>query len=368
MKRVWNALRYGDWETRKCIGSVVLFSLIAIILIVAASLTNHFYLFIFGMISGVVAIILSQTFTLVDDDFVAEIKQDGSKDTVRAMSAKRNTKKSKMTKENMEENEKNLTKGRDGNELPASDIQDESKDEKRFSHYNEQVMKKIKRKYRVKADHRPIIIDYSKSYQIKECPAFIWRVHNKVFLLLLEKEPRKICISRELIKHMDYVPNVVGDRSKEYIAFRKENLVTKVFEAYLPDYFSSKERNSNIRYKHLYMIYPDIWISNRSASQVLDLLYLNFMPQNKITQSDKLNGFFKRIYSAHILYQDRVYSITEYKNEVEKTLKEMCFAEIPDREFMVTLENLVKGKLISQTYADYYYDHRDEIVARKKSE
>ena len=26
MKRIWNALRYGDAETRKCIGSVILFS------------------------------------------------------------------------------------------------------------------------------------------------------------------------------------------------------------------------------------------------------------------------------------------------------------------------------------------------------
>lgn len=354
MKRIWNALRYGDMETKKCIGSVILFVLLAIGLVIASGISGRFYLFICGMLAGVAAIMISQTFTLVDDDFVAEINREGEKNTVRTVSVEKNpavygkANKSRKTVKSKEENKR----------------QDEEDYTAQFDHYNTQILKKIKKKYRIRKDHRPIIIDCSKSYRIKECPAFIWRIHNKVFLLLLEKEPRRISISRDLIRNMGYVPNVRVDRSKEYIAFQKENLVTRVFKEYLPDYYDSKVKNDEAKCKNLYTIYPDICISNRSAADVMDLLCLNFMPQDKITKSEKLNGFFKRIYAANILFKDRVYSITEYKSAVEQTLGEMCYAQMPEREFVVTLENLVKGRLISQQYADHYAELRNKIGAK----
>ncbi len=366
MNRIWNALRYGDSTTRKCIGSVIACSLIAVILIVVSGLKGMFLLFIVGLLFGVAAVIISQSFTLVDEDFVAEVDQHGKKDTVQAMSAQKVIREKEEKDEQVKEEQEELP-GRDRNGKDRADNeQGEEEDEQRFAYYNEQVMKKLRRKYHIRKDHRPIIVDYSKSYHIKQCPAFIWRANSKVFLLLLEKEPRRISISRDLIRHMDYVPEVPAEKEKEYRAFQKENLVTKVFAEYLPDYFPSKDKNSRVRHKNLYMIYPDIRISNRSAAQVLDLLCLNFMPQDKITKNEKLNGYFKRVYAAHILYRDRVYSITEYKDSVEKTLGEFCYAEIPRREFLVTLENLVRGQLISQEYADFYADRREKIAAGRR--
>lgn len=355
MKRIWNALRYGDAETKKCIGSVILFSAAAVVMIVAAGLLGLFYLFVLGMLAGVVAIIVSQTFTLVNDDFVAEVSREGEKDTVRTVSVKKNG-----VSYNKGTEQKKVSEDKKKKEISG---EEENIHAAQFEHYNAVVLKKVKKKYRIKRDHRPIIIDYSKSYRIKECPAFIWRIHNKVYLLLLEKEPRRISISRDLIRNMGYMPNVAVDASKEYTAFKKENLVTGVFKEYLPDYNDSRTKNDTLKYKNLYTIYPDLCISNRSASDVMDLLCLNFMPQDKITKSEKINGFFKRIYAANILYKDRVYSITEYKETVEKALGEMCYAEMPEREFIITLENLMKARLISREYADHYMDLRDKIVS-----
>ena len=362
MGRIWNALKYGDSETRKCIGSVIFFIIVAIVLIVIAGLTGKMGIFVVGMIAGVVALIISQTFTLVDDDFVAEVGKDGAKDTVSTVSVKRNGVISSSKNDNSGK-KKNSGDDTDGDETgdknkETDGKEDEHTDADRFAHYNEQVLKKVKKKYRVKKDHRPILIDKSDSYKIRECPAFIWRVHTKVFLLLLEKEPRKIVISRDMIHNVGYCPGVKVDRTKEYVAFHKENLITSVFSGYLPDYSASKVKNDPFKVKNLYTIYPDIHITNRSIAQVMDLLYLNFMPEDKITRSDKLNGFFKRIYSANILYKDRVYSITEYKDAVEQVLGEMAYADMPQREYDATLDNLVKGHLISQEYADYYEEHR----------
>jgi hypothetical protein len=375
MKRIWNALRYGDFETKKCIGSVLLFSVLAIVLIVVAGLTSQFTIFILGMISGIVALIISQTFTLVNDDFVAEVGAEGQKDSVRTVSVKKNgvISSSHHETEHMEhhgelEEGHNKSKKQHGEShhahLEDSEEEEEDSEDKKslkhaeFSHYNHQILKKIKRKYRVRRDHRPVLIDNSKTYGIKECPAFIWRAHNKVYLLLLEKEPRRICIPREMIRHVDYVPKVRANRKKEYRAFEKDNMVTGVYRGFLPDYFDSKAHDADLKYKNLYQIYPDIQFTNRSISTVMDLLCLNFMPEDKLTSSEKVNGFFKRVYAANILYRDKVYSITEYKDAVESALEEMCYAEIPATEFEITLENLERARFISQEYVHHYTEVR----------
>ena len=384
---------YGDAETRKCIGSVIFFSVLAIVLIVVAGVSGEFNLFIFGMIAVIVAIMISQTFTLVDDDFVAEVNKAGDKETIRSVSVQKNSliygegdKRSGKKPENQSkkqsdkgkhtgddaikvetEGQMNLSEEesaimqltpRENQKQSKKDL--ETKDINRYEKYNQKVMKKVKRKYHVKKDHRPIIIDSSESYHIKQCPAFIWRAHNKVFLLLLEKEPRRICISREMIHNMGYKAGVKTDKNQEYIAFQKENLVTKVFSEYLPDYHDAKVKNDPLKIKNLYTIYPDICITNRSVYQVMDLLLVNFMPKDKITESDKINGFFKRVYAANILFKDKVYSITEYKDAVEMALKEMCYAEIPRREYVLTLENLYKARLISKQYVTHYIAMRDK--------
>ena len=118
--------------------------------------------------------------------------------------------------------------------------------------------------------------------------------------------------------------------------------------------------------KNLYTIYPDICITNRSAYQVKDLLLLNFMPKDKITESDMVNGFFKRVYAANILFKDKVIGINEYKEEVELALRSMCYADIPKREYVLTLENLYRAKLISRQYVTYYTTMRDKVRAQEK--
>lgn len=360
MKKIWNGLRYGDTETRKCIGSVIGFSLAAVVCIVAAGLKGQLWLFAIAMIFGVIAIVISQTFTLEDEDFVAEVNRSGEKETVRAEMAQKNTREAVATEET-ENNTEAAGHNDDRMDAKPHAAEDKEKEIDIYQHYDQHVLRKVKRKYRVKKDHRPIMVDESKTYRIRECPAFIWRGHNKVYLLLLEKEPRKICISRDLIRNMGYRPDVKVNMEEEYPAFRKENLITGVFREFLPDYMDSKIKNDPLKTKNLYSIYPDIMLTNRCAYEVMDLLCLHFMPKDKITDNERLNGFFKRIYAANILYRDRVYSILEYKNSIEKTLHDLCYAEMTDKEFEATLEQLLRGRLISGEYADHYRELRYKI-------
>lgn len=391
MRRIWNALRYGDAETRKCIGSVIFFSVLGVVLIAVSAVISNFYLFIFGLLSIMFGVIGSQTFTLVDDDFVAETNKEGDKNTVQAVTVKRTVSMSGQNKSGQNKSgRKKPEAAKEPAEIPQpKDLMEkqaevpEEKEEKehrkkhgyeeedfiepaQFHHYTKAALAKVKKKYRLRKDHRPIIIDSSESYRIKECPAFIWRIHNKVYLLLLEKEPRRISISRDLIRHMGYKPNVEANPSEEYLAFRKEGFVTGVFKEFLPDYKTVKGAKGRTRVKNLYTIYPDICITNKSVDDVMDLLCLNFMPEDKITKSDVLNGFFKRIYAAHILYTDQVYGIMEYKAAVEEVLKDLCYSDLLQMEFSVTLDNLIKGRLISEEYADYYREMRKKILLKRE--
>lgn len=361
MKKIWNGLRYGDTETRKCIGSVIGFSVAAVVCIVVAGLRGQLWLFAIAMILGVIAIVISQTFTLEDEDFVAEVNQAGEKETVRAVMAQKSNRTTAVMAEDTGNNTGAAGQLDNKTDVKPHVVENKEKEADIYQHYDQHVLRKVKRKYRVKKDHRPILVDCSQTYRIKECPAFIWRVHNKVYLLLLEKEPRKICISRDLIRNMGYRAGVKVNMEEEYPAFRKENLITGVFREFLPDYMDSKIKNDPLKTKNLYTIYPDIMLTNRCAYEVMDLLCLHFMPKDKITDNERLNGFFKRIYAANILYRDRVYSILEYKNSIEKTLHDLCYAEMTDKEFEATLEQLLRGRLISGEYADHYRELRYKI-------
>ena len=87
MRKIWNGLRYGDFQTRKSIGSVIVFSIAAVVCIVIAGLSGRILLFVVAMILAVIAIIISQTFTLEDEDFVAEVNRQGEKESVQAVMA-----------------------------------------------------------------------------------------------------------------------------------------------------------------------------------------------------------------------------------------------------------------------------------------
>ena len=85
MKKIWNALRYGDGQTRKCIGSVLLFAVLGIGFIIVSGLIGKFGWFVLGMVALAVAVMLSQTFTLVDDNYVAQVNEHGKKQQIQSI-------------------------------------------------------------------------------------------------------------------------------------------------------------------------------------------------------------------------------------------------------------------------------------------
>lgn len=210
MKRLWNTLLYGDRETRKCIGSVIFFVILALSLMIASGITAQVFLFIFGLIAGVVGLLISRSFTLVNDDYVAETGSKGEKDTVKAVTVQKkggnkeeekvetvqeeDTVRNKMIKSEME-NEERVPHIRPDK---LSEDMEGIREDTNYDHYDKQVLVKIKKKYRVRKDHRPILIDNSKSYHIKECPALYGEGIKRYFFCYWRKSQERLLFPETL--------------------------------------------------------------------------------------------------------------------------------------------------------------------------
>ena len=339
MKKIINAILYGDRKTREYILSVGILALLCIVFCVIGILIRNSILVLLALLSGIISFLISRSFTLVDVNYVAAKGSAGKKETVSASTVQ-------TKKESKKENEKDVEVKEDEIVKPPTE----------YNQYHQKKIKRIFHKYHIKKDHRQIIIDESKEFRIRQCPAYIWRKNRSIHILLLEREPRQIVLPRSSVPYLEYARKVKADKEKEYIAFQKQSLIAMAFKEYLPDYYDSKSKD--IKYKNLYMMQPDIRVTNHSAKQLMDLLYLELHINDEITNKKQVSRYFKEIYQYHILLKDKVISITEYKDKVMEQLEQMSMREMSKEKFDTTIENLVSSHFISEEYAKYYKERR----------
>lgn len=241
---------------------------------------------------------------------------------------------------------------------------DEDKEEERaqndFSHYDTKMLKKIMRRYKVRKEHKTIIIDSAPAYRIKQCPAFVWIEGNNLHFLLLEKEPRQIEVPMKDIKQVGYHKGVKAKPDKDYSLFTHASLVAKVFREHLPSYQEKVEDGKHSYYKNLYVVGTQIAITNMSAKNIFSLLSVPFVIDNDLTRTQKYSKYFKEAYRYSVLCNDLVITKTEYSQRIIELLDRVADADIPGSEFMKTLRDMLRYRFIT----------REDVVAcsqRRKS-
>jgi hypothetical protein len=233
--------------------------------------------------------------------------------------------------------------------------------EETIASYDRKKVKKTLHKYKVKRDHRMIIIDYCDKYYIKECPAYVWISNNDFNILLIEEEPRHLVLPVYSIKEITYLKKVEANVDTDYPVFHKKTLLTDTFKPYLPDYTQSTVMTDLRSYKNLYGFGPGIYCTNRSAKNLFDLLSVEFRVDDKVTMSNKVNIYFKDCYKSGILLRDNVIDANGYANRISDTLDDMAKSSLSYNEFKETLNLLVRNKIITQEFATHYMDVRDKI-------
>ncbi len=227
--------------------------------------------------------------------------------------------------------------------------------------YDKRKIKRTLYKYKVKRDHRLVLVDFSKKYMIKQCPAYIWVADKQFNMLLLEEEPRHLAIPIGRIREITYLKKQSANVDTDYPMFHRNNLLTTVFKPYLPDYTYNTVASDKNSYKNLYGITGGIYFTNTSAKNLFDLLNVEFQVDDKVTTSSKVNVFFKDAYKANIMLRDNVIDANGYADSIANTLENMTKSTISYMEFKDTLSLMIKNKLITQDFASHYMEMWDKF-------
>lgn len=320
MKKLINGMLYGSSKTKIFLWSMAILIIGGLSLVMASVLTSNFGLFIAALLLGVAALILSQTNTLRDSH--------------------------------------TFSKNSINNKIDLSAL-DNVPDNQIYNHIDEHLIEQILIAYKVKKDHRMVLIDRSDKFKISQCPAYIWVEKSTFNILLIEKEPRRITIPLSAITNITYDSRIPVYVDSEYLQFKKQSLIKTVFYQYLPDYYGNQQK-----YKNLYFICNDIGFTNNSIKQVMDLIYAEFKVEDDITKKNN-NQYFIDSYQSRILLKDKIITISEYKSRITKTLEELSRSSISNSEFEKTITDMLANHLITDDFAVYYTGLRAKYSKNK---
>lgn len=226
--------------------------------------------------------------------------------------------------------------------------------------YDKKKIKKTLHKYKVRKDHRLVLIDFCDKYNIHQTPAYIWAEDSKFHILLIEKEPRYITLPLYNISQITYLKKQPANPNEDYKSIQGNSIMAELFKPCFPDYMHSNVVEDLTSYKNLYGIGPGIYFTNQSAKHLFDLLSAEFIVDDKVTTSTKVNHYFKDSYKANIMLRDSVIDANGYADRISNILENMAMSTISYNEFTDTLNLMIKNKLITQEFANYYKDIRDK--------
>lgn len=398
MRKIYNTFKYGSGYTKRVLIFSILSGIITVGLVAFAIILGKMLLFFGALIGLFTTLSLIQTFQIGESgetsdnekaDEISDVVSDESSGKVKKVKNskikasgdkrkkdKRENNKEEINKENNKENNKEEKvkenkikknqKDKEEKENQEQVTQDEAVEPEQASasdidSYDRSTIKKTLKKFKVKRDHRMVMIDFCEKLKINQSPAYVWVHDGQFHILVIEKEPRHITVPLVRIQSIKYLKKQPGNPDLDYAAFQGNSVMAEMFKPYLPDYVHSTVVDDLTAYKNLYGIGPDIYFTNRSASNLFDLLGVQFEVEDKVTTSKKVNVYFKDTYMSNILLRDNVIDANGYADRISNILDEMAHSTISYAGFKDTLNLMIKNKLITQEFAMYYMEVRDKI-------
>ncbi|MDD6402138.1 MAG: hypothetical protein PUG10_11115 [Lachnospiraceae bacterium] len=397
MDKILNTLKYGSATVKRDLIITILSGLTAIGMLISAIITGQMLLFFVAIIFAFITISMVQTFRIHSMD--EEVKQnfDDNSENLSGNKSLGKKKASKSTTNHAADNsssigkkgkkekiDDNSSKDLEDNFADEIDSANENIDKEAYAdnqsvhtekvtkvlsietakNYNKKVIKKVVHKYKVKRDHRKVIVDNCKSLKISQTPAFAWIANKEFNLLLLESEPRHLTFPLYSLRNIRYMKKQPANPEIEYPAFESKNMISDMFGELLPDYVHSTVVGDVSAYKNLYCIGSDICFTNRSAGSLFDLLGVEFVVEDKVTTSNKVNVYFKDAYKANIMLRDNVIDANGYADKISTILDGMARSTISYNEFKDTLNLMIRNKLITQEFATHFMGVRDDLSSK----
>ena len=385
IRKCINTIKYGTAKARAIVLLSLLFGIGAVGAVVCAIVFRQILFIFAAVVCAFIVITLAQTLVIqggvVEDAGNAETREKKQSERAKAQDsdkkvdhmkppvfAKRKDEKL-MDKHDKHKRKKQQTKEVDDAGQMAQDKQEQVESEsivpltqETVTTYDRKKVKKTLHKFKVRREHRMIFVDRSEKLKANQTPAYIWVEKKDFHLLLIEQEPRHITIPLYQIKNITYLKKQPANEDIDYAAYKGSSVLADMFRPYLPDYSHSTVVDDLSAYKNLYGIGNDIYVTNRSASALFDLLGVEFQVDDRVTMSNKVNIYFKEAYKSNILLRDNVIDANGYADRISKTLDNLAHSTISYAEFKDTLNLMIRNKLITQEFASYYMGVRDDLT------
>ncbi|MEG2439968.1 MAG: hypothetical protein RSB37_00520 [Acetivibrio sp.] len=350
MRKIWYSMLYGDFKTKVYLWSMVILFILSMSFFGAALITWSFPIGVGGAVALCLDVLIYLSISF------EELVKDGEKQALKKR-VKKQLNQKKDGEELIEESGMEELVKKNKEEMQKEEDREENK-KTHLDQYDDKTIKQLMIQYKVKKEHKKIMIDISQTFHIKNCPAYIWKERKEVFLLLLEEKPRIIHIPIEKIRTIGYEKMVDARPSIDYGEFKEHCMITKLFSEFLPQYKEGTYRGKPGVYKNLYRMAPDIQITNTSARNLFDVLGVDFEIKDEVTNSDFYSAYYKMAYKTNILWKDGVIGTSEYKEKIKELLNLVATEKLSKQIFDELLEQLVKNKLITIEYAAYYRELR----------
>lgn len=338
LEKILNSMFHGNLKTKIFLWSVLLMGVGAIALILTAAVLSMPMIGLAGAGLGLMGFITSQSVSLND---LSREKKKTSKASSEEGGAKSGQ--SPSDKE-------------DGGGEEGSRKKKEREKAQYLSAMNAKKLKKTMKEHKVNQIHVKVMIDSYPAKKIEQAPAFMWRTDTMLHFMILTSKAEEFEVPLEDIKGILLVKDVPANPERDYMPFKYSSYIGKMFQPFLPEYFQGTKDGSLDVKKNTFRIEPGIYLTNSSVGNLRRVLLpgVAFLVDDQVIASRRFNEYFKELYRESILCKNLVITLEEYKKKVEDTLDAMLDAPMSGKEYVNTIYDLNKYRLISKEYVVRY--------------
>lgn len=351
LEKILNSMIHGNTKTKLFLWSVAIMGISAVLLILVGIIIGFPYLIMGGAGVGLAGLITSQAVSLKDLQRPRKAKSSKEK------------KKSDAPENDLEAPPKSKKEGEEAGEDNKTRKEREREKSRYLAGMDSKKLKKLMKQHKVNQIHVKVMIDSYPAKKIEQAPAFMWRTDTMLHFLVLTGKAEEYKVPLEDIKGFLLVKNVTADAEKDYMPFHYSSLISKMFQPFLPEYFeSTKDGKLEIK-KNTFRIEPGIYLTNTSVANLRKVLLpgVAFLVDDKVIASDRFNEYFKELYRSSLLCKNQIISLDEYKEQITKTLDALLDAPISGKEFVNTIYDLNKYRLITKNEVVLYTQKYREL-------
>lgn len=348
LEKILNSMIHGNAKTKIFLWSVLIMGVSAIFLLMAGIILGLPFLGLGGVGIGLVGLIISQSVSLNDLQRQRKGKKKRS-DSSEEGEGEASVSGKKKEEENQSEEKSRKERGRAKAQYLSS--------------LDGKKVKKLMKEHKVNQIHVKVMIDSYPAKKIEQAPAFVWRTDTMLHFMVLTARAEEFEVPLADITGILLVKNVPADKEKDYMPFQYSSFISKMFQPYLPEYFEgTKDGQLEIK-KNTFRIEPGIYLTNSSVANLKRVLLpsVAFLVDDQVIASNRFNEYFKELYRYSLLCKNLVITLDEYREQIKKTLDALLEAPITGSEFVNTIYDLNKYRLITKNDVVFYTQKYREL-------